>query len=173
MNDMSGYAHATKVLKKISNSEEKNKCLRALKHAQNGQQKLSEGDFRSALSFLHQAHDGFQEIPIAQYLLGIVKADLAAAYGNLSEFPKAIKFAEESIAIIYEVDEFSLTEAMAHMTLGSSYCMMGDSQRGANHFNKARQILNQMPNTDEYIKILETNEKILKKRAKKWWQFWK
>ena len=111
--------------------------LSRLKNAQDGQSRLGAGDSSGALPLLRRAHDRFEGIREARLLLGISKADLAAAYGNLRQYRKAAEFAEDCISIVEGVKRLAFTEAMARLTLASSWGILGREVDSEREFERA------------------------------------
>ena len=114
----SGYFIATEVCQMLeSRPNALIECLTALKYAEDGQKHLQAGDPSGALTYLKKAHEKFEGIREAKLLLGINKADIAAAYGNLGNYRRAADYAEDCISIVKGNARLAFTEAMARMTL--------------------------------------------------------
>jgi hypothetical protein len=151
-----GYFIATEVCAMLeSRPEALIECLAGLKNAQDGQSRLGAGDPRGALPVLRRAHDRFEGIPDARLLLGISKADLAAAYGNIGEYHKAADFAEDAIAIVEGVARLAFTEAMARMSLATSRGILGQAGDSEREFEKAEAILRRIPGAGTHLERLE------------------
>jgi len=160
----SGYLHAMEILERLRDDNDAfNTCLLALKHAEDGQRKLASGEFEAALQHSRKAADLFQKVPAARLLLGVCKADIAAAYGNLGRHDEAASFARESILLVSGDRRFAFTEAMANMTLGISLYMLGNSTDGAKHLDEARRILRTIPEGAQYLAVVDQNEQQLKR----------
>jgi len=108
---------------------------------------------------LRRAHARFETIREARPLLGIVKADLAAAYGNLQASDKAISYAEDSIAIVAGVQRLEFTEASARMTLGNSLGLLGKRHQSEEQYRIAEAILKGRPGSANYLQMLDSNRK--------------
>jgi tetratricopeptide (TPR) repeat protein len=176
----SAYAHAQNVLRELKLSPDKQavyRCLEALHNSELGQLKLSGGDSEGALPLLQKAHNGFETIPAALYLLGITKTDIAAAYGNLGAPQEASQYAQEALYVLAGTNLFPGSESMAHMTLGMTLHQSGRPDEGRSHLRQARQILEKMPDGEKYLAVLDQNESALEKeshkskKSKKWWPF--
>jgi tetratricopeptide (TPR) repeat protein len=176
MSGNAGYVHAAEVLERLSD-QSKRDCLRALKAGEQGQQLLRANDYAGALDASTAAHSAFAKIPEARLLLGVCKADMAAAYGNLRQFAKAAQLAREAIAITSTDCRFGFTCAASNMSLGTSLYMLGDSKQGARHLEEARRLFREVPGGAEYISRLRHIEPALIELAgtlkKRWWEFWK
>jgi tetratricopeptide (TPR) repeat protein len=158
--------HIQQVLSQIQgNSKLHTRCLEALSNNERGQNKLSDGDSKGALPLLLAAHDLYEKIPAARYLLGISKTDLAAAYGNLGKIRKSARYAEAALEIVAGKETFAFTEAMAEMTLGNCLYQLGDAGGGAAHHDRARTILRRLPDTDRYLKAIEHNEEVFRRMS--------
>jgi tetratricopeptide (TPR) repeat protein len=164
MDDPAVFVHVQQVLRQIEgNPKILTRCLEALNNSQRGQEKLSAGDLKGALPLLLAAHDLYEKIPAARYLLGISKTDLAAAYGNLGEIRKSARYAEAALKIVAGKETFAFTEAMAEMTLGNCLYQLGDPGGGAAHHDQARAILRRLPDTDRYLKAIEHNQEVFRR----------
>ena len=76
-----------------------------------------------------RAQAEFAQIPEARPLLGVTKADIAAALGNLGRHAEAKRVAEEALPLAQGVREHAKTEAALHMTLGIGHYQEGDPRR--------------------------------------------
>jgi tetratricopeptide (TPR) repeat protein len=153
-----GYVIATEVCAMLApRPEVLIECLAALKAGGDGQNRLAKGDFADALSLLRKAHAGFESIREARLLLGITKGDLAAAYGNLQDFDKAISYAEDSIAILGGVKRLAFSEAMARMTLANSLGLLGKRGESEGQYQSAERILKGLPGAARHLQILASN----------------
>jgi hypothetical protein len=159
-----GYIVATEVCAMLeSRPEALIACLSALKAGGDGQNRLGKGDSAGALPLLHKAHAGFESIREARLLLGITKGDLAAAYGNLQDFDKAIGYAEDSIAILAGVKRLAFSEAMARMTLANSLGLLGKRGESEGQYQSAERILKGLPGATRHLQILVSNrDQVLK-----------
>ena len=170
-----GYLIATRILETIS-EENRIVCLKALQKSEQAQAKLSSGDWDGCLVHAMRAHDLLTNIAEAAPILGIVKQDIAAAYGNLGRFTDASMFAQDAIQLVHGIKELTNTEAMAHMTIGMICFRSGNDKQGSEHFASARNLLKNRPGSEQGIQLLDKNEKILKgelsRPHKKWWRFW-
>src|SRR6266581_4546057 len=167
-----GYLLATRILENLCD-DKRIKCLGALMKAEQGQAKLSSGDWNAALTLCMAAHDQFAGIPEAQPLLCIVKTDIAAAYGNLGRTYDSKRFAEDALPLLQGVTGLARTEAAARMTAGVACYLDGDAVEGAKMFDGARQLLRGLPGAEEQLRILESNEANLRAAGrKKWWKPW-
>ena len=174
----SGYRCAVQVLNLLKADEASyNTCLVALDLAQAGQGLLYGGDSESAVIELQKAESLFEKLPDARPLLGICKADLAAALCNLGRYHEAATYARVSIWILSSDRRFAFTEAMAKMSLGNSLYMLGKSKGGARCLDDARRILHTLPEATQYLAVIDRVQQHLKnttgKQSRKWWQFWK
>jgi tetratricopeptide (TPR) repeat protein len=164
----SGLLIASEVLERLAaDPSSQTVCFRALKHAQDGQINLSQGDAQRALPDLLKAHELFAQLPAARSLLGIAKADLAAAYGNLGRYRESLPYAQDAIAITANVPRLEFTEAMARMTLANTYSILGKAVEGRSEYRKAREILERIPGSESYLKMLERNEATVAKAERK------
>lgn len=193
-----GYLHATEVLDQLSGDQIAFlDCLQALKNGEEGQRLLALGDSSRALVASKKAEAMFARIPQARFLLGICKADLAAAYGNLGNWEDAIRYAREAIDISAEDTQFLFTQAAASMTLGNALYSSGRPDEGARILNDARRLFGRLQEGAQYIAVVDHNELQFRggsrklpargslrtssvarqspfiKAAKRWWQFWK
>jgi hypothetical protein len=170
-----GYLIASRILEALS-GENKIACLQALHEAEQGQAKLSSGDWDGCIAHAMRAYDLLTNIPEAAPILGVVKQDIAAAYGNLGKTTEASRFAQDAIQLVHGVKELAYTEAMAHMTVGITCYRSGNEQQGARHFASARSLLKNRPGSEQVLRLLDDNEAKLKadlsKTHRKWWQFW-
>jgi hypothetical protein len=124
-----------------------------------------------------KAESTFAEIPQARFLLGICKADLAAAHGNLGNWREAATQAREAIAISSEDPRFKFTQAAATMTLGNALYSSGQSDEGARSSAEARRLFRSLPGGEQHIAVVDHNEAQFRDSGKgsdkRWWQFWK
>jgi tetratricopeptide (TPR) repeat protein len=164
----SGLRIASEVLERLAaDPSSRTVCFTALKHAQDGQIKLSQGDAQRALPDLLKAHELFAQLPAARSLLGIAKADLAAAYGNLGRYPESLSYGQDAVAITANVPRLEFTEAMARMTLANTYSILGKAVEGRAEYRKAREILERIPGSESYLKTLERNEATVTKAERR------
>lgn len=173
-----GYRYAVQVLDLLKADETSyNSCLVALDLAEAGQRLLYRGDSESAMIELQKAESLFEKLPDARPLLGICKADMAAALCNLGRYQEAATYARVSIWIVSGDRRFAFTEAMAKMSLGNSLYMLGKSKGGARCFDDARRILRTLPEGTQYLAVIDRIQQYLKnttgKHSRKWWQFCK
>ena len=172
---MSGYLLATQIVERLS-GEKQLACIAALHQSEQGQARLSSGDWSGTLIFCRRAQEGFANIPEARSLLGVTKADIAAALGNLGRLSEAKQVAEEALPLVHGVRELAQTEAALHMAIGIGHYHDGDTQAGASHFGTARQLFGSLPGGAQMLEILESNEAQLKaanrEKEKKWWKPW-
>jgi tetratricopeptide (TPR) repeat protein len=156
--DNQGFLHATEVVEGLLN-DKKVACICALKFSQDGQKLLGTGEFETAIKHFIKAEQIFNNISSARYLLGICKADIAAAYGNLGKFQKAFKFAKESIAIIGTDHRFTFTLAAANMTAGFSSYRLGEYATSAQHLKEARRLWQKIPGGEQYLSLIDQNDR--------------
>lgn len=170
-----GYLIATRILEALS-GEKLTACLQALAKSEQGQRKMSSGHWDEGLAHSMCAHDLLTNIPEAAPILGIVKQDIAAAYGNLGNTTEATRFAQDAISLVQGVKELACTEAMARMTVGITCYRSGNEQQGKQHFASARSLLKNQPGSEQSLRLLDENEARLKsdmsKNERKWWQLW-
>ena len=170
-----GYLIATRILEALS-GERKIACLQALHEAEQGQAKMSSGDWDGCIAHAMRAHDLLTNIREAAPILGVVKQDIAAAYGNLGNTAEASRFAQDAIPLVQGVKELAYTEAMARMTVGITCYRTGNEQQGAQHFASARSLLKNRPDSERGLRLLDQNESNLKadlsRTKRKWWQLW-
>jgi tetratricopeptide (TPR) repeat protein len=122
-----GVVHAQQVCQHLENDPPVlERCLKALGDSQKGQFALQRGESRRALDHLRRAEADFDAIPAATFLLGIARADIAAAYANLEQWPNAARYARQAIEIARHDKAFAETEANAHMTLANALGALGD-----------------------------------------------
>jgi len=172
---MSGYLVATQIVERLSGDNQV-ACIAALHQAEQGQSRLSSGDWNGALTFCGRAQEGFAKIPEARPLLGVTKGDIAVAFGNLGRHSEAKQVAEEALPLVQGMRELAQTEAALHMTIGIGHYQEGDSRTGASHFDMARRIYQGLPGGGQMLAVLNSNEARLKtagrKEKKKWWKPW-
>jgi hypothetical protein len=154
---MSAYLPAAQIVGRLS-GEKKVACIAALVLAEQGQARLSSGDWNGALDLCRRAQDGLASIPEARPLLGVTKADLAAALGNLGRHSEAGQVAEQALPLIQGIHELRETEGALHMTIGIGHYREGNAQIGARHFEIARQVFRSVPGGAQMLQILESNE---------------
>ena len=153
-----GYFIATEVCAMLeSRRDDLYECLRALKDGQDGQGRLQSGDARGALPLLRKAHDRFQRIPEARLLLGINKADLAAAYGNIGKYQESVDFAEDAIAIVAGDHRLNFTEATARLSLATSLGVLGRLTESDREFERAEALMRRMPQAGPLLRRLQAN----------------
>ena len=169
--------HAQQVCEYLENDKPSLfRCLSALKDGEEGQLALKRGESQVALEYLLKAEADFDTLPQATFLLGITKADIAAAYGNLQKWSKAAKYACAAIEIAKHDQAFAETEANAHMTLAGALGTTGDIKGAETHLEIAEQIYKRLPDTGPQLIALKQNRRILSKHNPKsrrpWWKFW-
>jgi len=164
----SGYSegvHVCKELERLGKIEDLFLCLSGLKAAQQGQTKLSEGDFKAALSFSKDAVKIFNKISEAKYLLAICKADISAAYGHLKDYENAIITAKECIELVNGKKEFAFSEGAANMNLGMSLLQLGIQGDAIIYLKKARELLKESPDNGQYLSVIDNNLEVLNKQG--------
>lgn len=173
-----GHNHAAEVLNQLSGDQNTFQALLlALKNMEEAQHLLAAGDSSGTITASQKAESTLARIPQARFLLGICKADLAAAYGNLGSWREAASNAREAIALSSADSRFKFTQASANMTLGNALYSSGLSDEGAQHFAEARRLFGSLPGGEQHIAVVDHNESQLrggpKGLTKRWWKFWK
>jgi len=172
-----GFVHATQVCQHLeSEPPALERCLKALADSQKGQLALQKGASRKALNHLLRAEADFDAIPAATFLLGIVRADIAAAYANLEQWPNAARYSREAIEIARDDKAFAQTEANAHMTLANALGSLGDLEAARTEYDKAESIYKTLKGVEPQLHALQHNRRLLleptRSVAKPWWKFW-
>ncbi len=169
-----GWLVASRIVEKLS-GDTQIACLRALHEGGQGQARLSSGDPNGCVTYAMRAHDLLVNIPEAGPILGVVKQDIAAAYGALGRQSDAARFAQEAIELVHGVNGLVYTEAMAYVTLGVNSYLAHDGERGARYFSMARNLIRDRPGTEQGMRLLDENESMLKadqpSTRRKWWKF--
>lgn len=140
-----------------SRPEALGECLRAVKETQEGQSRTASGDSKGALELFQAAHARFEAIPEARLLLGLTKGDLAAVYGNLGDFDRAIGSAEDCLAIVAGVERLSSSEAMVRLTLATLLGLLGKRDQSESEFRIAETMLRGLPDTARSLQTLQSN----------------
>ncbi len=143
------------------NPEAQRACLSALKDVQDGEGKLSGGDYTGAVEDFLKAHALFSRIPQARALLGNVKTKLAAGYGYLDQQEKCLDYAKDALSIIAGAPRMEYTEACARMTLGTALWRLGNEHQGKIEYNKARIIFSRLPGAEAELAGLDQNKRSL------------
>jgi tetratricopeptide (TPR) repeat protein len=160
-----GYWIATRVLEDLQQAGKMDsfvKCLSGLKEAGEGQTKLAEGDFSSALAHSKKAAELFEQVPEARPLLGICKVDISAAYGGLLEYRRCVEYAREGLVLVSGSAELSYTQGTAHMNLGTALYALGDVAGALEHFTEATHILEKTPGGTQLAQITEERLKTIR-----------
>jgi tetratricopeptide (TPR) repeat protein len=172
-----GQIHAQQVCKYLENNEAALiRCLEGIKEAGLGQLARSEGRPQKALDHFLLAEREFDAIPAATFLLGIVRADIAAAHGDLRNWAAAARYARAGIDIARNDSAFALTEANAHMTLANALGFLEDLAGAQVEYDRAEQIYKTLTGVREELNALRRNRASIlgssqSKRLK--WQFWR
>lgn len=132
--------------------------LQALHDLEQGQAKFSSGDWEGCLTHSMKAQDLLANIPESAPILGVVKQDLAAAFGSLGRLTEAKKYAQDAIQLVQGVGELAVTEAMAQMTIGNVCYSRGNGLEGSQHFASARNLLKDRPGSEQILELLDHNE---------------
>ncbi len=160
-----GYLEGVRVceeLEKTGQDAELIFCLQGLKSSEQGQERLSKGDFDGVLKYSIEAESIFSKIPEAKYLLAICKADISAAYGGLKNYEQVARYAKEAIALVEGYEMLIFTEGTAYMNLGMAQVQLDQAQAALSSFEKAYNLLKKAPNGTRYLDALRNNIEILK-----------
>jgi tetratricopeptide (TPR) repeat protein len=137
------------------NPEALTTCLYGLKCSEDGQAQLSPGSSADALPHLLEAHNAFQKVPSARYLLGITKSHIAVAYLALGKSSEAAEYARGAIEIVSRNPRFIRAEANAHISLAVALSETGRAEEAAIHYEAARRIYQGLPDSETYLCALE------------------
>ena len=167
MESFSGYLYAEKIIGQLPENEMR-QCLLGLKYEGNGQTKAHEGNFEGARIDCQNAEPLFREVPKAFGLLGICCTDLAEIYIQLAQkdvnvnmeyLETAESYALEAIRLISNEKALIKSKASAFMSAGTVYYLKHKPKEGKQFFNEARLLFNLIPNGNQYLNILDFNEK--------------
>lgn len=169
----SAYVLASQIVGSLSGTAQ-HECLRGLKECETTQTLMAQRNWHDALNSSLQAAARFSRIPEAAPLLGITKADAAAALGNLGRHADAKVAALEGLPLVQQVRGLERSQASMHMTIGVASYLEGDAVTGRNEFAVARELCQQCGATDLLL-LLDSNETALKseRESRKWWKLWR
>ena len=148
------------------------RCLEGLTLTDQAQ-RLQSGNPNSAIEKLQKAEKCFQGIPEAVALLGIAQAELATAYGNLTQYETSAQYARKALASLSGITRFPLTLSMTHMGLGLSLYKLGDPDSGHREFDEARRWIAVVPDGQDRLALINRNEAVVKAettKKKSWWR---